>query len=161
RIPLGIRLAPGLDIDRRFFIVADATPEVTLHVTAALDNPNVEASIGFLDVRLQEDPAVTPNKGITFAGDLTVNLKDPGTSAADARTTLDGAHSSNPTAVFDAGIVARSDIDGLQAPAEVGGTALGTLTISLDGESGPNAPGHVTSLAQLANLPSGIVVNGA
>src|SRR5262249_6326380 len=32
RIPLGIRLASGLDIDQRFFIAADATPEVTLHL---------------------------------------------------------------------------------------------------------------------------------
>src|SRR5262249_40786113 len=161
RIPLGIRLASGLDIDQRFFIVADATPEVTLHVTAALDNPNVQASIGFLDVRLQEDPAVTPNKGITFARDLTGTLRPPATAPADGHIPLDELRPSDLTRVFDAAIDARFAIDGLQATADVGGTALGSLTISLDGESGPNAPGHVTSLSQLVNLPGAIVVNGA
>ena len=160
RLPIGLRLGSGIDAFDRFYIKADATPEITLHVAAQLDDPNMEATIGFLNVRLQEDPAVTPNKGVIISADVGVNITDPGTNAADARVVLSELLAPNPLNVFHATIDGVFDIDGLKITADVGTSNVGSIQISLDGESGPAAAGHITTLSQLQNLPSNIQIAG-
>src|SRR5207302_1466457 len=82
RLRVGIRLGGDVPIAERFYLAADDTPEVTLGVSASLDNPNVTGTFGdFLQVKFQEDPATTNNQAIHLTGTLTVNLTDPGTGA--------------------------------------------------------------------------------
>src|SRR5262249_47607919 len=74
---VGLRLAPGLTPFERFFIAADATPEFSLNASLQLNDPTIAASFGFLDAKLTEDPAVSPNQGVVISGTLGVNVVDP------------------------------------------------------------------------------------
>ncbi len=162
RLPLGLRIGPGLDFQDRFYVRADgpANKEISLAVTAQLNDPNLTATIGFLDVRMTEDSAVTPNDGITITANIGVDLTDPGTAGADNRILFEEFLGPNPLNLFDVSIDGVFDIDGLKVSADIGSSSLGSILISLDGESGPAAPGHITSLSQLQNLPSAIQITG-
>ncbi|MEX0939137.1 MAG: hypothetical protein WDZ59_14850 [Pirellulales bacterium] len=152
-ITLGIRTAPGISPAERVFIVDNDAPEVKLDITAHLDNPVVHASLGPLELTLQE--RVLPiNDGIKIIGSIAVDLDEP--VADDGRITLTDLASSL-TDVLDIGIDARFDIDGLELkPTGALAGALGTIQVSLDG----SGPGHVTSLADLTGLPSAIDIQG-
>ena len=89
-----------------------------------------------------------------LTGQLTVNVTDPGN---DGRTTLQELTSSGLTNVFQAGIDANFDIDGLVITASPPlPDALPPIGISLDGDT----DGHVLSLGDLTGLPSKIQVTG-
>ncbi len=157
---MGLRVGAGIPAADRFYLVDGLLPAVTLDVTAHLDNPGVTGSMGFLRVKLNEDPAVTPNTGIDVSGTIDVSLTDPGSVSADGRITRSEFQSGNLLDVFDASIDATFDIDGLRLSADAGlTTTLGSIGVSLAGDS-PSDPGHVQSLAELQNLPSQIVVTG-
>ena len=138
----------------RFFIVENDAPEVTLDVQAQVDNPSVVGSFGFLQVRLEEDPAISNNQGITLAGTVTINLTDPGAGDDhDGRIFLNEFRPDSLTDLFDVKIDAKFDIDGLRVSADAGvSTTLAAIQISLDGDG----PGHVRSLADLVNLVDGV-----
>ncbi len=57
RLPLEVNLSADslLTPSTRVAVIDDALPEVTLALTAQLDNPQARASLGFLSVRLTED----------------------------------------------------------------------------------------------------------
>src|SRR5438046_1788585 len=77
--------------------------------------------------KLSNDPALTNNTGITIGGTFTVNLVDPGTDQ-DSRISLDELNLSNLTSIFNAGIDARFNIDGLLVSADAGvNTTLGSI----------------------------------
>ncbi len=153
-IEVGIRLGSGISPAERVFIVDNADPEVSLHVTAQLDDPVIHGSLGLLDLTLAEQ-ALPVNQGILIDGTITVNLHEP--TMGDGRITLGDLAGGSFTDFIDVGIDASFDIDGLELKA--GGAlsgALGTIKISLDG----SGPGHVTSLAGLTNLPSALNIQG-
>ena len=55
RLRVGIRLGGDVSVADRFYLAEDDTPEVTLGVSASLDNPNVTGTFGdFLQVKLQD-----------------------------------------------------------------------------------------------------------
>src|SRR5262249_30147671 len=96
-------------------------------------------TIGFLNVVLGEDPAVTPNQGIKLGGTFTVNLADPD---GDGKI-LFNEFGLN---LFQADISGKLDIDGLKISANIGTSTLGAIQIAIDGDSGPSAPGQITGL---------------
>ncbi len=78
RIPLGIRLHPDVPVGERFFLAEDQAPEITLGLAALIDDPSITGKVAdVFQVRLQEDPTVVPNQGISLTGTITVNLVDP------------------------------------------------------------------------------------
>src|SRR5262249_53888165 len=150
-ITVGISLAPDLPLEQRFFVVENDEPEVTLAVTARLNDFTANGTIGFLNVALAEDPAKLDddpanvggeNEGVEANLTATLNLTDPKTVADDGRITLNEVSLSNLGSILDFGISGFVDIDGLKLSATIGDSLdLGSLFISLDGESGDTAPG--------------------
>lgn len=165
-LAVGLRIAPNVPADQRFFIIADDTPDVSLRVTAQLDNPNIQARLGFLNVSLSEDPGVANNNGITLDATLTVNAKDPsGDGRLDASEQSLGENTRDPntglvnpanlrlnSAAFQMGIEGRVGIAGLVLTPSVGENNLGALKLSLD----PAIGGGIRSAADIASLPSRI-----
>ncbi len=80
RLPLEINLDSnsGAHTGNRVAIIDETLPEVSLSVTAQLDDPQARASLGFISAILAEDPAITTNDGITFNATVGINVKDPG-----------------------------------------------------------------------------------
>src|SRR5262249_45410297 len=81
QITLGVRLAPDLPLEQRLFIVKNDAPELTLDVAANIDDPVIQGTIGFLNVKLAEQTLAgggpdPNNHGITLGGQFTVNLAD-------------------------------------------------------------------------------------
>lgn len=171
QITIGLRLSPNVPIQDRFFIVDITDPnyhELTLNVTARLNNPTVHGSIGFLDVTLAEDPSKTgdqgtagdENEGIEINFQVTLDLRDPASGTADGRITLNEL-ATHLVQCFQFGLNGFLDVDGLKLSAALGDAAqLGFLTIGLDGESSAAAPGHIDSLADLQGLLAGIQIGG-
>ncbi|MEO6434973.1 MAG: hypothetical protein ABIP55_04330, partial [Tepidisphaeraceae bacterium] len=96
------------------------------------------------------------NDGISFTGALTLNLTDPG---GDGRIVLSELTPANLLSSFDAAIDADFVVNPLKITASLGSDAnvnLGAIKIQLD-----QADGHVTSLAQLADLPEKFQISGA
>lgn len=151
QVRLGVRLAPGLGLADRFFLVENDTPEIELAVQARLDNPNVTGTLGFLDVRLLETSTPSPNKGLDFSGTFTLNMTGGG---GDGRITLSELSLNG----IQPGIDARLDIDGILIRADVGTSNLGNLTVSLEGEG--DGPGHITSFSALGSILNGLVITG-
>ena len=144
-------------MDERFFIVEDATPDLSLVVSAQLDDPTIAGTLGPIEIRLQEDDAVKPNKGLTVDGTVTINLVDPGTGVADDDRILRAElRPTSLTDVFEAGIDATFNIDGLLLRIDAGGDSLGGIKISLDGDDG----GHITDFGALAGLLSQLQIDG-
>ncbi|HEX8523269.1 MAG TPA: hypothetical protein VF669_13510, partial [Tepidisphaeraceae bacterium] len=148
----GLRFSAGVPAAERVYLKQDDAPEMKLGVKVTLDNPTASGSIGFLDVQLAEDGS---NNGISFAGNLTLNMKD---TSGDGRIVLSELTPANLLSSFQAGISADLAIDPLKITASLGSDSvsnLGSIKIKLDA-----ADGHVASLADLTNLPSKIQVSG-
>ena len=158
RIPIGIRLGPDVPVEKRFFLAEDDAPEITLAVSAVIDDPSIAGKIAdVFQVRLQEDGTVVPNQGISLTSTIHVNVVDPTSgSAADKRITLDEFNPSALTDMFVVDIDGALDIDGLTLTADVGGASLGSLKISIDGAT----DGHIDSLDDLIAVLSRIKVEG-
>ena len=127
RIPLGIRLHPDVPIGQRFFLAEDEQPEITLAISALVDDPSITGKIqDIFQVRLQED-GTAPNQGISLTGTVTVNLVDPTASGDghDERITLDEFSPAELTDMFLADIEGALDIDGLTLAADVAGATPG------------------------------------
>ncbi len=84
RLPIIIDLSPNptlptppIPFGDRVGILDDVTPEISLVITAQLDNPQARASLGFISAILAEDPAITTNDGVTFNATLGINVRDP------------------------------------------------------------------------------------
>ncbi|HEX2473437.1 MAG TPA: hypothetical protein VHK01_01755, partial [Lacipirellulaceae bacterium] len=152
-LTLGIRTASGISPAERIFIVDNDAPEVTLDISAQLDDPQISASLGLLDLSLREQ-SLAVNDGIKITGSITIDLDEP--LADDGRITLGDLTAGSLADVLEVGIDANFDIDGLVLAAGGALAGLGSVQISLDG----SGPGHVTSLEDLANLPSAIRVEG-
>ena len=134
RLPLEIDLTPdptngpAIPVGDRVAVIADgllqnnAPAEVTLSVTAQLDNPQARASLGFLSAVLAEDPNITTNDGIKFNSTLKLNIKDPGTGASPNRATItELTNSSNLGNSFESSFGGSLDIDGLRLQPEIAG----------------------------------------
>jgi Ca2+-binding RTX toxin-like protein len=170
-ITVGVRLSENLSASQRFFIVENATPEITLAVSANLNDPAVTGSVGFLDVKLRELASATgemsqctgvaENDGICLSATVTVNLADPaasGTPEDDQRITLAELTPGNLTSVFVPGITGSLDIDGLELIANVGdGLATGTVTVSLDGTS--DTQGRIDGLDDFPRVLGALAAN--
>ena len=154
-LTVGLRLSGGVDLADRFFIVDNDDPEVSIDVTAQLDDPVVAGSVGFLDVILQEQD-LTENEGIKLTGSLTFDLDDPGSGQNnDGRIELGEISLGNLTSIVDPNIEAALDIDGLEIGVATSGVASGldadldTIRIALDGADA----GKIDSLEALEQLP--------
>ncbi|MCO6453816.1 MAG: hypothetical protein J5I93_00735, partial [Pirellulaceae bacterium] len=182
-ITLGISLAPELEPAERFFIMTGEAgqPELSLAVTARLNDPAVEGAFGFLNVNLSEDlPPGAPNddpetpededgnEGIELNLAVQIELTDPGTGAeSNGRLTLDEllAPDTSLADVFDLGFAGFLDLDGLRINASLGdSTELGNLRLSLRGEpeddGGGGLPGQFTNVSQLVDVLTSIDVQG-
>lgn len=157
QVTAGMRLAPDLDFGERFYLKDNAASELTLQVSAALDNPGGDGTIGFLNVRLQEDPSLATNNGIDLDGTVGINLIDPRTVANDGRIELTELLTTSTTdlaAMVRSTVDLRVDIDDMQVSSLVPATGNpSNMKIWLDGASGF---GHITSTAALAQLPGRI-----
>ena len=78
QLTVGMRLDPNLPWEERFYVKENLEDEITVEVTAQLDEPNVFGAIGFLDVILEEieqtvviSPSSTTNN---LDGTFTVEL---------------------------------------------------------------------------------------
>lgn len=144
-LKFGVRLDPALTTSERFFMVADAAPEMLLNVTAILDNPNLTASLGFLNVNLAEDSSVPNNVGIQFTANVAVNLLDNGADPTTPARITTSELKDNPDLVantFAATISGSLNIPGLKLTPMVNGTnTLGSLVVSFDPNSANTAPG--------------------
>ncbi len=165
RLPLEINLSSSaaLTISNRVAVIDDATPEVRLAITAQLDNPQARASLGFLSVQLNEDPAQANNNGILFTTELTLNVKDPGVGpAANGKATIaELTSSSNLTASFVPQFSGTIDIDGLIVKPEIAGASIpGQVDIftTTTANGSTRGPAAFANLSQLATLPSKIAV---
>ncbi len=136
-------------------------PEISIAISAQLDNPQARASLGFFSVSLGEDPAVaTPNDGVKFDTVLGINIKDPGTvSGTTGRATItELTTSANLLTSFDPTFTGSFDIDGLTIRPEVAGTAIpGQVTIFSTNVANPIAtstrtPAQFASLAELGTV---------
>ena len=159
RLPIGVRLGPGIPLAQRFFAAENAQPEVTLAVSLLLDDPSITGKIqDVFAVKLREDPAVTPNQGVNLTATLAINLVDPTTTGegADGRISLDELSLTSLSDVVQADISGSLDIDGLTLAADVGGVGLGGLQISIDGATA----GHIDTLDDLTGVLSKLTVDG-
>ena len=120
QVTVGLKLGSGINASDRFFLVQDDAPEITLDVTADLANPDVQGTLGFLGIRLADDPAIANNDGVHIDGHLTVNLTDPGTVANDGRIQIAEFTPANLGNIFSATIDAHFDMDGIQISAGAG-----------------------------------------
>jgi hypothetical protein len=166
RLPLGFDLSVGSStpLANRFFLAANAKPQITLQVTAQVPNPNFRAQIGLLGLTLQPKTAFNPdgsaNDGIVLGTTLTVTLVDPDPSQAPGRITAGKLlNFANIAKTFTFTVSGRLDIDGLMLTPNVAGVKLaaGEIDISIAGKD-PGDPGYVTSLDQLRNLPSQLTI---
>jgi hypothetical protein len=149
-LTVGLRLDPGASLEQRFFIVPTGT-EVSLHVSALLHDPVINGTIGFLNIELS--PVTRPND-ISLTGDVTVRLRDPGSSG---RITLADLRSVDLTRLFTAGINARLNLPPLQVRAAVGSSTLAAMHIGL---SMGRTSYDINSLMDLTNLPGQIEFSG-
>ena len=94
---------------------------------------------------LDKDPGVTPNNGITFSANVTMNLLDPGTEAGTSGLITMPELKDTPDQIddtFKAGITGSLNIPGLRLSPVVNGTnSLGTLRLSFDPANGNTADG--------------------
>jgi Ca2+-binding RTX toxin-like protein len=168
-LKFGLRLDPALATDKRFFLVADATPDLSLKVTATLDNPSFSASLGFLNVTVAEDASVPNNNGIQFTANVAVNLLDPGTDAATPNIITIPELTQNPdlvTDTFAATVTGSLGIAGLKITPSVNGVnSLGTMTVSLDPTSSNTSPGggggKIQSISDLSSLATRAKLGGS
>jgi Ca2+-binding RTX toxin-like protein len=154
RLQTGMRLGSEIPFGERFYLKSDSTPEFTLNVQARIDNPASPGAVGFLDVRLLEDPTLIVNDGVTLQGIVSLNLVDSGVEAADGRVSVTELSTRDRNTL--AGMVRSTvdmvaDIDGLQLRANVpGAVAPQPLLMSLDGAT---PQGRITSVEALGDLP--------
>ena len=115
RLPLGIDLT-----DNTVFLIDDAQPEVSISLSAQLDDPRASAALGFLGVVLSEDASVTPNNGIGFSTDLTLDVG----SANDGSQVTFGDIASDVTGSFVGLANGSFNIDGVEITPNVAGTTI-------------------------------------
>ena len=139
RLPVGIDMNIGgttpVPFSERVFLVDDEDPEITLSVSAQVDNPRARAELGFLAGTLEEQ-LISENNGIVLDADFTINLQDPSTPADGKITFSELLDFNNLPAVLDPGVEGTLDIDGLQVVPEAAGVVLGELgkvTIAIEG----------------------------
>ena len=172
----GVFLAPSIASQDRFFLVADGAPQVTLNVTASLDNPNLTGKFGFLNVTLSEDGTVSNNTGITANALFGITIRDPNTRAntdgivtARELTSFDGktvnGRPANVRDTYETSVAGSVNIPGLKIATAVGnGNSLGSLTLKLDptlNDATPGAGGgKIASAADLAAIPTRLQVVG-
>ncbi len=113
----------GVALLDRVFIVEPGTGEDNLTFTLDIDVPDLDlrAGLAFMELAVQQDPG---NK-FHFDAGLPLNLKDPGTSAADGRITV--------RELFDTEVTSLGSlIDITEAQSEFTANLGGTLTVSGD-----------------------------
>ena len=126
RLPLGINLDPTatIELEDRVFIIDDEEPEVSVDLSANLDDPRARATFGFLSAILTEDAAVTTNDGVVITTSLALDINDPGTGAgADGKATITEIFA-NLQGALDPSFSGTFDIDGLVITPEVAGTTI-------------------------------------
>ncbi len=168
-LPIRVDLSAddSLTATRRFFLVDDGTPDLSLTVTANLDNPNFSARMGLLGLRLTKDSTIPNNNGITFGTQFDVTIVDPndmmdakGNPVDPGRVTVDKLLDfANIRNAFTYNLTGSLNIPGLVLSPVISGVGLGNLVslhISIDG----NAAGKVTSLQDLKDLSSNLTITG-
>ncbi|MCA9170110.1 MAG: hypothetical protein KDB23_20680, partial [Planctomycetales bacterium] len=173
---LGISVMPNVALRDRVFLFDNPTddqgvvhPEVTLDITARLNDPEISGNIGFLNVSLSEDPnaPLAPgdtNEGLELQVTASLDLTDPA-GAADHRLTLNELIN-DLSGSIDFDVEGFLDVDGLVLSASIGdSTQIGALRLSIDGESA-NGAGRIHQLSDLARVLSpatgagGLVIDG-
>ncbi|MEQ1826133.1 MAG: hypothetical protein ABL921_09305, partial [Pirellula sp.] len=159
RLPLDINLASDntLTAGNRVAIVDDAQPEVTLALSAQLNDPFARASLGFLSAVLAEDAGITPNEGIKFNTIFTVDVNDPNTvvGTTGRATVTELITPGNLAASFDPKFTGDFDIDGLLIKPEIAGASIpGQVEIFTTTTAGGSTRGIATfnSLSDLGSL---------
>ncbi len=170
RLPIGINLstAPGIPAGERVFLRGntsgdanfDPLPEVSLVVTANLDNPRVRAELGFLSGTLKEDAAITPNGGIAITTTFAANIQDidfagdPNDSANDGRLSIRNLlrFSEIKNAIVPT-VTGTVDIDGLIVTAEAAGATIpGQINIFTTSDGTPGTKGETAVINNLNDL---------
>ncbi|MEL6105979.1 MAG: hypothetical protein AAFU85_08080, partial [Planctomycetota bacterium] len=154
RLPLGIDLT-----DNTMFLIDDALPEVSINLSAALDDPRASAALGFLGVVLSEDSSITPNGGVTFATDLTL---DVGVADDGSQVTL-GEIASDVRASFEAGLANGSfEIDGVEITPNVAGTTIpGRIEIFTTSDGSTRGAATFEDFTELKTLFDKIEINNS
>ncbi len=127
RLPLEIDLSSGaINTLSRVAVKIDTTPEVTLAVTAQLDNPFARANLGFLSAVLAEDSGIVGNDGIEFSSTFTLNVTDPGTEVGTSgkATVQELITTGNLASSFDPDVFGSLDIEGLKIQPEIAGATI-------------------------------------
>jgi hypothetical protein len=162
QLTAGLLLSPTLPAGRdRFYLAADGAPAVTIHFQVAPAAPlAATGTIGFLNVKLEQDSSIHNNLGLSLAGSLEVTLTDPKTEADDHRIGLAELTPPDPGSQFSVGTDPEDplvvSIPGLLVEATIPSLNLPPIHISLDG----NAGGKITSLTDLENLLTHVTVTG-
>ncbi|MFO0909074.1 MAG: autotransporter-associated beta strand repeat-containing protein [Isosphaeraceae bacterium] len=166
-VTIGVRLGAGLAPAERIYLKNTTGAHLANLVVTAKASPDVNGSIGFLNVHLGNDPSVgtpaDPNEGIEINLTTSLDLKDPSTGLTTVPVSLTTIASS-PLQSFRINAGGFLDLDGLALTASIGdASALGTLRISLDGESGPNAVGRIQGISDLQRLfgPGSFQIQGS
>jgi len=153
RLPLDINLAsdPGLTPSKRVALIDDAQPEITLVISAQLNDPRARASLGFLSAVLAEDAAISNNAGITFNTTFALDANDPNTDAGTTgRATVNELlNFGNLANTFDATFSGDFKIDGLIIKPEIAGA---TIPGQIDVFTTTTAGGSTRGLAYFNNL---------
>ncbi len=148
-------------------VIDDGTPEVSLAITAQLDDPRARASLGLFSAILAEDSAIASNDGVLINTTFGINVKDPGVGgAANARATIaELTVPGNLGTSFQPSFTGSFDIDGLVIVPEVAGATIpGSVTIFSTNvtspiASTPRAPAQFSTLSELGTVFDKIFVN--
>ncbi|MEQ1827789.1 MAG: hypothetical protein ABL921_17650, partial [Pirellula sp.] len=169
RLPIVIDLNPNptlptppIPLGERIGILVDTTPEISLVISAQLDNPQARASLGFISGILAEDPAIAGNEGIKFNATLGINVQDPvpATGPVGRATITELLNPANLSASFQPTFSGDVDIDGILITPEIAGTPIpGQANIFSTTDGATRGAAQFSNLAELGSLFSKIKVN--
>ena len=164
RLPLGINLDPDATISPgdRVFVIDDTEPEVSVDLSANLDDPRARATFGFLSAVLTEDAAVTTNDGVVITTTLALDIDDPGTGAsADGRATINEIVN-NLQDALDPTFSGTFDIDGLVITPEIAGATIpGEVEIFTSDDGTTRSEIAFGNFAELGSLFDNIEINNS
>ncbi|MCA9125996.1 MAG: DNRLRE domain-containing protein, partial [Planctomycetales bacterium] len=162
RLPLRIRLGDGIASDQRVVLIDDAQPEVSVALTAGLDDPQARASLGFLAAVLAEDPTVASNEGIQFTTNLDLDIDDPdGPNDAGAEISFSEI-TSDLTNSLDASFSGTLDIDGVLIKPEIAGATIpGEIEIFTTTDGTTRGVSSFDNFSELGSLFSKISIGNS
>ena len=143
-LPLEVDLNPSTAPGERVRVKNDAAHEVSIALSATLNDPSMVGSLGFMRAVLQES---NPNAGIIFSTTLGASIEDAGGATI-------GELQAGNQAFFKPAVSGSYDIPGLSLTPDLGNTT-GEITLGTSGEVMFSDFPTLTALYS----PSGIVVS--